>query len=158
MIAECFTPVGIVARLAHSQSESVFCQAILGSIQRNEPLPFKIYVSYFLITFALEFLGLVAVNSALKQGASTARLLQVCLVMNLCTHPAAFYLVPYVISLLGGTLLQSMLVAEAQAFVIEFFIVRWMLKMGSTQSLQAVVFVNLLSWWLGVYLIERFVL
>ena len=119
MSSFCYTPPALLLSWINSNSP---CDHILGQASEFYWTGILVYLKYFLLTCALESPFYFFAIKSRKNSDHKAQLkgyVSSVFLCNFATHPIVCFLIPWLLSLVGGTYGQSLTIGEIFAPVVE---------------------------------------
>lgn len=151
----CGTPDQIVASILSLPlwNADASCHTLLRGYWTNLmgwPFSIGIYLPYFLVTVTLEILAL-SIFLKVQRMAITSRWLTTCLLVNLASHPLAFYVTPWISNAFHIRWDYCLVVAEISVLILEAGIYRQRMKLSVKRAFVYSWLINLVSWWVGSF-------
>jgi hypothetical protein len=146
----CFYPLNVFSYFFLSEPTASVCYGDYQQITHQTSVTFMVYSIYFLLTLLFEtpwylifgWIGQQKLLATIKQ----------ILTLNLATHPIIFWVIPYIFNYLNLSALSYIVIAEAFAFMIEMFILKFVFNVVWFRSFVTSLCANVFSWLVGVWL------
>jgi len=116
------------------------------------PFSFFTYFPYFLVTLTLEGLAL-AVLLRIQKIKITRRWLITCLMVNLASHPLAFYLTPLFSNAFRIRWDYCLVGVEFLVLILEALIYSNRMRLSVKRAFVYSWLINLVSWWVGSFIL-----
>lgn len=123
------------------------------------PFPITVYLPYFLATLITEALALTVflkVSKWKRNPSRSATWWGTLLIVNLASHPFAFYVMPWVSYRFQLRWDYCLFFAEIGVLFLEAGIYAKRMELPFRKAILLSLIVNLVSWWLGAYLLAVF--
>ena len=144
----CQSPLTLFFSLIHPESVTEHCELILKLPVEQTPFNLKTYLIAFGQTCALE---LPFYFRTLK-GFSIAQRFKILVLANLATHPAIYFLFPFIFASVQLSYLSYMAAAEFFAPAVETLLLVYCWKVPAKRAILGIILANLFSWGVGAWL------
>ncbi len=150
MLEACTTPLGLILFQFGALETTTNCAEVFQTPVTPTPFDLVEYLKYFLWTLGLE----LPLYYFMLSNLAKLKRLQLSLLVNIATHPIIFFVFPLILSHWNLTYRDYLLSAEIFAPLVEGFIIWKLFKSNPGRAFSAALSANLISWWLGVLILQ----
>jgi hypothetical protein len=148
----CYAPPDVVRFILAPDRLDPVCRGILSRPQTTTQVSALYYLGVFLLTCVLEAPFYLW---ALKGSAWDAKSRWLAVVwLNLATHPAVYFVFPWLSARRGGCYAQTVAAGEVFAWLVEAALLGAVCKLSKARSAAFSLAANLCSWWIGLYVVR----